>query len=284
MTYSYEDMQKELSRFGEEHGEAEIYTFGRSARMRELVAVDVGRGERKLLMVGGHHGREYVSSAFVMRSMEQLMFVGGAPDGTAVTFVPMINPDGVEISAKGGDALTDKMEMLGTDTRSWKANGNGVDLNRHYPARFGEKANLANGPASEGFGGYAPATEPEAVSLMELCHKKSFLIGATFHSKGETIIYGDANTPGIIPESLIIAEKLASSTGYDIAPVSMDPASYGGGFENWFRQTFGRPCILVELAPSDGTDLPFGMERFAGRVWSRCRNVCSVLAGCLFDV
>ena len=99
----------------------------------------------------------------------------------------MINPDGVDISIYGGNNLTDSMELLGSDIRAWKANGNGIDLNRHYPALFWKKKNPTNGPASEGFGGLAPAIESEVRAMMELCNRWDYTISATFHSKGKSL-------------------------------------------------------------------------------------------------
>lgn len=280
--YSYEVMQRDLSMLQAQYPGMDRFDFGESAYGKKLVAVNVGAGQRRLLMVGAHHGREYISSAFVMASLEKLLAEGGPPEGVLVTFVPMINPDGVDISIYGGNNLTDSMELLGSDIRAWKANGNGIDLNRHYPALFWKKKNLTNGPASEGFGGLAPAIESEVRAMMELCNRWDYTISATFHSKGEVIIYGDTNTPRVNEESYIIAQRLSRVTGYEIMPVSSDPAVFAGGFENWFRQEYGRPSILMELSPSNGTDIPHDMRQFDELVWNRCSEVCNVLIDCLF--
>ena len=65
-------------------------------------------------------------------------------------------------------------------------------------------------------------------------------------------------------------------------PVSSDPSVFAGGFENWFRQEYGRPSILMELSPSNGTDIPHDMRQFDELVWNRCSEVCNVLIDCLF--
>ncbi|WP_283776844.1 M14 family zinc carboxypeptidase, partial [Bacillus cereus] len=61
---------------------------------------------------------------------------------TSLSFVPLLNPDGVDLVLYGCEDLSDKNEFLNQlnehrpDFREWKANINGVDLNKHFPSNW----------------------------------------------------------------------------------------------------------------------------------------------------
>ena len=74
-----------------------------------------------------------------------------------------------------------------------------------------------------------------------------------------------------------IAKDLSSSTGYDLVPPSEDPAVYGAGFENWFRQEFEKPGFCIELTPSDGTSLPHDDADFDEIVWDDAKYITAIL-------
>ena len=162
-------------------------------------------------------------------------------DELTVYIVPMVNPDGVNLVQNGVDSVQDpekvkSMRMLQDGYEEWKANINGVDLNRQYPCHWDEKASNTDVPSSEMYKGEAPATEPEVQAMMALCEGNDFVLAASFHTKGEVIYWADSGTEQEIPADNAIAQTLAGVTGYSLMPVSEDPATYGAGFENWFRQ------------------------------------------------
>ena len=59
--------------------QAEIISIGKSRFGREILAFRLGNGKKKLMIVGTHHGREYISAAFIMRSVEDLVFDRAKP-------------------------------------------------------------------------------------------------------------------------------------------------------------------------------------------------------------
>lgn len=265
---------------------------GRSVEGRELLYLRLGQGSGKLLMVGAHHAREYISSAYLMAQCELLARLADQRalvpwsmekllEKVSIFVLPMLNPDGVEISIRGEPAASPaarRMPKIHGNYSQWKANARGVDLNRHYPCLFDEKKTVVGAPASELFKGFAPATEPEVRALMEFCEAQAFDLAATFHAKGEEIFYADANTPQLTEQSRALAERLARLTGYTLAPVSQDPAVFGAGFENWFRAEYQRPCLLFELTPFEGGSEPHDMERFDTLVWRSMQWAGAVLA------
>ena len=195
-----------------------------------------------------------------------------------VYVVPMVNPDGVNLVQNGVEATKDpdkvkSMRMMKDSYSEWKANINGVDLNRQYPCHWDEKASNTDVPSSEMYKGTAPATEPEVQAVMSLSKDNDFVLAASFHSKGEVIYWADSGTENAIAAGETIAQTLADVTGYKLMPVSEDPSVYGAGFENWFRQDFKRPAFCVELTPSDNSSAPHDDAAFEDLVWSKSKCV-----------
>lgn len=263
-------------------------SIGKTVEGREINMIILGSGYKKTLFVGAHHGREYISSAYLMREIEFLSYLYlnniiyqgfdmiSFLNKHSLYFIPMLNPDGVNISVNGKKAAQyekriENMRLVFPKYESWKANANGVDLNRNYPALWKEKHSNVLSPASEGFKGFSPASEPEVRALMRLCRMEDFSASATFHAKGEEIYWADQNTADVIPGAKNLALKLSNLCGYKVMPVSKDPAKYAAGFENWFRMEFHKKSFLFELAPYKDGYMPYNMKHFETDVWEKTK-------------
>lgn len=265
-----------------------VKTVGFSVEKRNILLLALGRGEAKALLCGAHHGREYITAAYLMKMAEEaarLYQMKGDPDGTGVYpllnavslhIVPMVNPDGVEICQSGFEEDS-PLYVSGHSHRTWKANANGVDLNRQYPCLWDKLRSFAS-PAPEGYKGEAPATEPEVRAVMKLCLENAYSLAASFHTKGEEIYWADSLTRDRLPMAKKIAKRLSEASGYSLKEVSRDPALYGGGFENWFRFAFERPAFLIELTPYDNSPYPHLDGRFESLVWRKAKKLGLVLA------
>ena len=239
MRYAYENMLQDAFNF--DYG---CFSIGRTYLGKEILALKAGSGRKPIVAVGAHHGREFISSQFIMAELDGLRL----PDDITLYAIPMLNPDGVELA-------------YSADSR-WKANARGVDLNRNYPCLFYEKMTQPK-PFREGFKGYYPASERETKCLIDFVNSVDPIAAITFHAKGEEIYYADENTPYVTQLSRGYAQVLSELSGYRIMPPSKDPRVYAAGFENWFRMEKRRPCLLVELAPYDDSDIPYPAEMFA---------------------
>ena len=281
--YSYDRMLFEMQQLAI-FDQAEIISIGKSRFGREILVFRLGNGEKKLLIVGTHHGREYISAAFIMRSLEDLIFDRAKPFVTremlsefSLYFIPMLNPDGAEIAIRGEDCSDFEkiahMKRVEEPLYTWKANGAGVDLNRHYPCLFEEKYSDIHEPASEGFKGEMPGTEPEVMALMSLCEKEDFASSLTFHAKGEEIYWADSNSREVDMAAYPFAKRLAEESGYRLMPPSNVKSVYGAGFENWFRAHFHKPSVLIELSPYICGSKPHDMQFFDMLVWQYAKNM-----------
>ncbi|MGI6086297.1 MAG: M14 family zinc carboxypeptidase [Acetivibrionales bacterium] len=289
--YTYEQMIDESMKLAKRYPEViTLGSIGNSVEGRELLLIKLGKGEKKIILCGSHHAREYISSSYLMKMVEEYSRaytnsgnfgeynVREILDRISMYIVPMVNPDGVNLVNKGPGTVNNQyavetMVMLRPSYREWKANINGVDLNRQYPAKWEEKYDEVRKPASESFKGTAAATEPEVRAMMKLTAENEFILAASFHTKGNVIYWADRGTVNLIPRVRDMAKRLALLTKYQRMPVSEDPSIYGAGYENWFRAEFLRPAFCIELTPYNNTDIPHDDRKFDSLVWKNARYI-----------
>lgn len=294
-TYSYDQMISDAKALSEKYSDIIITeSIGESVEGRELLLIKLGKGEKKIVLAGTHHAREYISSAYLLRSVDEYArcYAANKPfgdydiktllDQVTIYIVPMVNPDGVNLVQNGVEAVKSpetvkSMRMMKDSYNEWKANINGVDLNRQYPCHWDEKQSNTDVPSSEMYKGKAPATEPEVQALMALCKNNEFALAASFHTKGEVIYWADSGTQDSIAAGATIAQTMADVTGYELMPASEDPAVYAAGFENWFRQDFLRPAFCVELTPSGNGSAPHDDADFESLVWNKAKYLVADL-------
>jgi len=294
--YTWDQMMAEAQMLRDAYPEfIELSSAGKSVEGRDLLVISLGTGDRRILLCGAHHAREYITSSFLMKMVEAYAEKAskGQPFGdfrpaellgrVTLVVVPMVNTDGVNLVNNGFKAVSSQeeveaMTMVGSGYRAWKANINGVDLNRQYPAYWEEKYDDVKRPASQNYKGSASATEPEVQAMMALARSDDFVLSASFHTKGEVIFWADSGTVNAINGAKDIAVRMGELTGYELMPVSEKPSAFGAGFENWFRQEFLRPAFCIELTPEDGTDEPHDDTEFDSLVWEKVKYIGLFLA------
>lgn len=231
---------------------------------RGIPIISVGEGEKQIFYIGAHHGAERITAAVLIKFIAE--FAAHAKRGSAVCgmnldyimktstiyIIPMLNPDGVEISANGvpHDSLWYQrlVKMNGSDDFSlWQANARGVDLNHNYDANFAEYKDIEkslgifSGCASK-YSGEAPESEPETGALCNYLRFNKPSAIMTLHTQGREIYYtgGGKCHSG----SYATAAKLASLTGYRLREPE-GTAAYGG-LTDFCIQKLGVPAFTLE--------------------------------------
>ncbi len=252
--------------------------IGSSARGRAIPVVTLGSGEQPVLFVGGVHGMEWVTSAVLIQFLADIggclrsaKRFAGYSLRTLMTrrrlhIVPMLNPDGIELSIHGVRADDPDLPRLrfyndgSDDFTRWQSNYHGVDLNHNFDAGFQdgkalEPQNGIYGPGPTRFGGKAPFSEPETAALRDYVQKQDFCNVYAFHSQGEEI-YCDYN--GRIPEhGLEMARILAKVSGYAVEKV--EGLTSCRGFKDWFIEKYDRPGFTIEIGRGAN---PLPLEQF----------------------
>lgn len=259
--FGYADLQEGLERLAAEHPEElELSSIGQSAEGRELLLAVVGSegAEYELLIQGCIHGRENMSAYLVLSQLEHLL-KSGVPEDVRFHFIPMVNPDGAEISRTGvlGEA---QREIYLSDlaagyteageaeyARAWKANAAGVDLNRNFDAGWAQLDSRA-APSCENYRGGAPEDQPESRALAD--YTRAILPDATlsYHTAG-SLIYADyaGASEAVNAASRSLGTALGQAAGY---PLEDSGDLDSGGYKDW-AAALGIPSVTIELGYGD---------------------------------
>ena len=259
---------EQLNELNKNYSFACLSTIGKSVMGRDIFSLRVGRAASYVLFAAAFHGSEYITCTLLIEFIKKLLFaiesdgyVGGvhvrrALSGRGLIFVPLVNPDGCEISLRGkagcGAAEPFISEICKGDYIHFNANARGVDINHNFDADWKElkRRELDAGissPAPTRFGGYHPASEPETVALTTLCKNLHIRHAIALHSQGEVIYPPELkNAP---PRSLKMAQIMSSCSGYKIE--YPEGLASGGGFKDWFVKEFSRPAFTLEIGKGE---------------------------------
>ena len=67
--YSPEIMEKDLRKLQKQY-QLEVQTIGETENGKQIKAVKLGKGSKSIIMVGAHHGREWLSSLLLMTMLK----------------------------------------------------------------------------------------------------------------------------------------------------------------------------------------------------------------------
>ncbi|KGX93909.1 peptidase M14 [Pontibacillus halophilus JSM 076056 = DSM 19796] len=286
-TYSYQQMRTDLYELRNSYPDlVELITIGKSEDGRELFALKLGKGKEEVMFNGSHHAREHMTTNVLMEMIDQYassytknQSFDGYPtrtilNETSMWFVPMLNPDGVTLVQQGYRSANNSSAVLALngfsyDFSSWKANINGVDLNRQYPADWANIRNNASGPTYKNYKGRAPLTESEARALYDFTYQHDFQTTVAYHSSGE-IIYWYFNQPSsTYSRDLRLANQVSDITGYSLVAAKPNPS--GGGYTDWFVQDKRLPGLTIEISPyTYEQPVP---QKYWSRIWRQNRSI-----------
>jgi hypothetical protein len=202
---------------------------GRPIRMRR-----VGTGPRRVLWIGGIHGNEREGSVSTEELPAAFLARPGLADQVTLTIVEDVNPDG--------------------SAANTRANRNGVDLNRNWPA-----ANFAPLPQF----GSRPLSQPESRALHRLLEAmRPDLVLVAHSSRGRSFINFDGPARGL-------AQRFSALTHYPIL-ASEELHGTPGSLGSYLGRDRQVPILTIEHRNGDDP----------GRCWNLTREaVLSVIAG-----
>ena len=231
-----------------------IHELTRTAYGRPIHALQIGSGDRKLLLTAGHHANETITSEVLWRFL--FTYCGALRDGGAVC--------GADALSLYHGAMVYLVPLVDPDVpfpSGWKANLSGVDLNLNYPARWetARRIKAAKGiarPAPRDYPGHHPLDQPETAALAAYtaCIRPDLMLA--LHTQGRVIYPGPKETA---PEgSEPLAQALAAASGYEIEDVPAESAN--AGFKDWFLQRFHRPAFTLECGLGENPLPPSALD------------------------
>ncbi len=256
--YTYDIFLSDLSRLVIKFPFLKKETIGYSVLGKPIYAVKLGNSGQKIIITAAHHAKEWITSALVMCIINTLC--QNAVIDKTFYFVPMVNPDGVNLCIRG---LSQDLPMyvrnrLITINSSedfvgkWQANIRGIDLNHNYDASFskGKAIQLKEGifaPAPTRYSGEYPESEPETKAIVSFTKKISPQMVIAYHSQGEEIFYKYQGR--CTPSAEKIAQKLADASGYEL--VLADGLTDCTGYKDWVIEKFNIPAFTIEVGKGE---------------------------------
>lgn len=292
-TYYLNDIKNDVNTLVEMHNNIlEKQIIGKSVEGKEIFTLKISKKSDKkkpaILFTAGIHAREDFSVMLVMKMIDYIAYhynknlpweeknIKDIVDKIDLYFVPVVNPDGLNIVHNGIKASKnyDKikyMPIIGNEEEYWKANSNGVDINKNFDDGnwyIRKSKPEMSEPCSEGFKGNEPNSEPETKALVKLCDDIDFIMTVSYHCSGNCTFWADSGTHDAfegIDEELI--NKISDKFIYRKTKISQDPSWYGCGFENYFRARYQRPGLCIELSPYNGGPKQHPDSMFDELVW-----------------
>lgn len=241
--------------------------IGRSALGRGIFSLSAGNTENCVLYVAGIHGCHNLTSLILLLFTERICHSvkhGGmlcsidikkAMENLGITVIPCLNPDGAEIFLKEKGAVTSCNSASSSDKRDskrWKANAMGVDINRNFGTLWhsfrqqAEEKGISR-PCASLFAGDYPESEAETKTLTRLCRVRVFRQCLSLFEKGEEIFY--KSSAGEPAQSSMMAKILACSNGY-----SLNESENQWGFQDWFISEMSKPAFTVTAGKDEAVN------------------------------
>lgn len=296
--YTYERLTEDVIELSKTYPELITYqSLTTTSNGRKIWAIKIGKGETPILINGAHHAREWMTSSLLMKMIEtyaeayQLKRKVEGMDlsileDVSIWFVPMVNPDGVTLQQYGLHAFPidlhprlKKMNKGSSNFIRWKANLQGIDLNRQYPANWEKLKGVNRKPSYQFYKGKKPLQASEVKALVDFTRRIKPEIAVAYHSSGNVLFWGYhqwglTHTTDFTQDYYEIAEKVAEITGYELE----EPASHqqGGGYTDWFIQEFEKPGLTIEIG-SLVKERSLPLNEFP-EIWARNKTIGLFLA------
>lgn len=287
--YSHEFVVSDANKLAKMYPEIiKVGSIGASVEGRDLVLIEFGKGDKKIFVCGTHHAREYISTTYLMYAIDRFAYmyetgmnetqydIKAILDNVTFCIVPMVNPDGVNLVQNGINAVQNPeavsamkiTEGRENGYRAWKANINGVDPNWNYDKDWFKSREKASSPASTGYNGEMPNTEPETQAVAAYVDENMFEAYLSMHTQGKLLYWAEDVTN---PTNL--GALVQRDTGFSL--IREDTAAklngVGGSFFDYVFRKYGKATMTVELCNYIGPK-PYPDADF-DRVWAPAKNV-----------
>ena len=262
-------LKEEFEQVAAAHPEiTKLVSYGTTVNGQDIIALKVSADARtardgskpSVLYMGAQHAREWITPEMVRRLMRRVV-EGQATDETIARlladnelwFIPVANPDGYDWTFKPGQRLWRK-NLRDNDGDGRISPGDGVDLNRNFPTRWGyDNEGSSPDPASETYRGPSPASEPETRALDALVERVGFEFMVNYHSAAELLLYGtgwQVATPSpdeVIYEALAGDDAKPAVPGYD-PDLSAELYTTNGDTDTHMTEAHGTLGFTPEMA------------------------------------
>jgi protein MpaA len=194
--------------------------IGHSRQGRRIVAARFGSGPRRLLVIGGVHGREFGRQVAERLTAYLVAHPEAIAQGLRIDVLPCLNPDGAALRRRG--------------------NAQNVDLNRNFPTADWTRELRSGDPAARQCNGRTGrASEPETRALLRYL-RQGFDCVISLHSKGGFIDFNG-------PHARRIAAVMSRASGLPVERIAYQ-GFITGSLGEYGPAAYHLPVITVELS------------------------------------
>lgn len=301
--YSYNQMNNDLHALKRMYPDlfSRVYSIGKSEEGRDILAINFGKGDTKIILCAAMHAREYISTTFVMNMLDRYAYsyftneicenrynARNILDSVTFIVVPQINPDGINLVQNGICSVKDYQKTSSIPFtsdggaykyRSWKSNINGVNLNANFPVLW---KHPYGSPNSTSYTGSCEASEKETQAMVELINNTDFEVFASIHAQGEVIYWMDGNCDrSLVGKFKPYVDRICNETGYTKMPQDHNSGT-GRAMTDYVRYYKKKMAITVEMCPYVGP-FPYPDSDF-DRAEYPIRNLGYILAEVALDL
>lgn len=243
-----------------------LTTIGKSYEGREIIGLRVGErtadspGARKTILVtGGVHGREWISTSTVAYLLWSVITTYGKEQMITkllrhfdLVFVPVLNPDGYEYTWQ-----TDRLWRKSRQRTNMPL-CRGLDLDRAFGYEWESNSDDAT-PCSESYGGDKPFQAVEALQLAEWAKNEvetnnvKFVGFLDLHSYSQQVLYPYSYTCKVDPPNLENLEELAVGLAKAIRLSSGEPYSIASACEGAVARAYSASDSLPRIEAGGGS-------------------------------
>lgn len=220
-----------------------VQSIGQSIEAREIWAMKISdnvgtaEDEPRVLYMGNHHAREYVTVEIPLYLMYYFVDNYGSDprvtnlvDNREIWIVPTVNPDG--------------REYCQNYNYNWRKNRRpngdgsyGVDLNRNYGYMWGyDNEGSSPTPSNETYRGTGPFSEPETQAIRDFCEDYDISTCISYHSYGNLILYPWGYMRAVTSDDDVfetLADSMASYNTYTYGPGATAIYVTNGDSDDW---------------------------------------------------
>lgn len=251
-----------------------------------IYAIELGKGQRNILVIGQHHADEVLGVALSYHLFENLAQsyqkdsrVQKILNEYKLWIVPTLNPEGWKVVSEGNARIKRKNNRDTDGNGKLDIRTDGVDLNRNYPV-FWDLDNETN-PQSSFYKGSSPASESEIQAIISLGRKVEFELAFFYHSSLTGATSEHIYLPAVDEEDekfvrlQDIADFYAKNVPRDYLrgtyALHYGNTSKVGNARNFFYHSLGVPGMLIEIGGvnKDGQSIIHPPDRMVKRIVRR---------------
>ncbi|MCK9558500.1 MAG: M14 family metallopeptidase [Candidatus Cloacimonetes bacterium] len=227
-----------------------------------IYAVEIGKGNRNILIIGQHHADELLGLAISQHMIRELSSGGQSDAGIRavleeyrIWIVPSINPEGWRVVSDGSTRVKRKNNRDTDENGKLDLRTDGVDLNRNYPVFWDQDTEVNH--MSSYYKGSDPSSEDEVKAIISLSRKIPFELAIFYHSSITGALNERIFLPAVAEESSSylklqeLAEFYAAKVPRDYYrgtyTVHRGSSSRVGNARNFFYHSQNAAAMLIEV-------------------------------------